>query len=305
MRGQHSPLLTDGELQLLYQDAKKSVTSGKTHYVDQQDVGEFPSHRLGTGLDYEDSRAYQPGDDPRAIDWRLTARAGKPFTQLFREERKPEVFILLDRRSRMRFGTRVRLKAAQGARISALAAFAAAHQGWAVSGVILDPQPLWFHRSETDQGTWQWAHQSAAPCPPLNTQTEPALADLLPLIMEKTKPGAHVYLLSDFADLDLACEAHIVQLAQTRTVFAAHILDTAELELPKAGRLDLQGIDKNQANQVDLSDAATRYQYNKSATSIRNKHKQSLRRCGCHYVPIMAQEDSPETLIPLPKSSVQ
>ena len=85
----------------------------KNTSVLHREHGEYVSPRRGYGLDYEESRVYQPGDDLRFMNWRLTARSGEPHIKVFREERRPSAFILLDRRNGMRFGTRLRLKVTQ------------------------------------------------------------------------------------------------------------------------------------------------------------------------------------------------
>lgn len=69
-------------------------------------AGQQSSRLYGRGMDYAESRAYQPGDDVRRLDWRLTARSGKLHTKLFQEEREGRLLILLDRHPGMRFGTR-------------------------------------------------------------------------------------------------------------------------------------------------------------------------------------------------------
>ena len=84
--------------------------------------GQQSSRLFGRGMDYAESRIYQPGDDVRRLDWRLTARSGKLHTKLFQEEREGRLLILLDSHASMRFGTRVRFKSVQAARAAALAA---------------------------------------------------------------------------------------------------------------------------------------------------------------------------------------
>ena len=60
------------------------------------------------GLDFQEVRAYQPGDDIRQIDWRVTAKYGKPFTKLYTDEKERQVFLICDMRSRMKFASRGR-----------------------------------------------------------------------------------------------------------------------------------------------------------------------------------------------------
>lgn len=92
-------------------------------------VGIQSSRLYGRGMDYAESRAYQPGDDVRRLDWRLTARSGRLHTKLFQEEREGQLLILLDQHASMRFGTRVRFKSVQAAAAAALAAWYAVRAG--------------------------------------------------------------------------------------------------------------------------------------------------------------------------------
>ncbi len=92
-------------------------------------VGTQTSRLYGRGMDYAESRAYQPGDDVRRLDWRLTARSGRLHTKLFQEEREGQLLILLDQHASMRFGTRARFKSVQAARAASLAAWYAVRAG--------------------------------------------------------------------------------------------------------------------------------------------------------------------------------
>ncbi len=85
-------------------------------------AGDRPSGFIGRGLDYAESRAYQPGDDLRDLHWRLLARTGRPYVRQHREEHVATWHLLLDLRPHMAFGTRLRTKAEQAARAGLLAA---------------------------------------------------------------------------------------------------------------------------------------------------------------------------------------
>lgn len=87
--------------------------------------GENRTPTRGRGVDFAEVRSYQPGDDARTIDWRVTARKGRPHTKVFTEERDRHLWLLVDQRRRLCFGTRARLK-------SVAVAEAAARIGWAV-----------------------------------------------------------------------------------------------------------------------------------------------------------------------------
>src|SRR5512142_1555880 len=91
--------------------------------------GGHASRWRGRGVDFRESRVYQPGDEIRHMDWRVTARSGKPHTKLFEEEREQGLLLAIDLNAGMRFGTRVRFKSVQAARAAALLAWMAAAAG--------------------------------------------------------------------------------------------------------------------------------------------------------------------------------
>src|SRR4051812_6220907 len=93
----------------------------------------------GRGVDYVESRNYQPGDDIRQMDWRVTARTGRPHTKVFQEEREQSILLLIDANASMRFGTRARFKSVQAARAGALLAWAAVQGGDRVGALGFGP----------------------------------------------------------------------------------------------------------------------------------------------------------------------
>lgn len=94
------------------------------------------SRRLGRGLDFAEVREYQPGDDVRMIDWKVTARSGKAHTKLFVEERERPVLLVVDFRAGMRFGTRGMYKSVLAARLAALLGWCAVASHDRVGGFV-------------------------------------------------------------------------------------------------------------------------------------------------------------------------
>jgi len=97
------------------------------------------SRLRGRGVDYAESRNYQPGDDIRQMDWRVTARTGRPHTKLFQEERERNVLLVVSHNPSMHFGTRVRFKSVQAARFAALVAWAATMNGDRIGAIGYGP----------------------------------------------------------------------------------------------------------------------------------------------------------------------
>ena len=100
----------------------------------------------GRGVDIAEVRAYQPGDDIRSIDWRVTARTNKPHTKIFREERERPTLVVLDQTQNMFFGSKARLKSVAGTEIATRIAWQTLALGDRVGGVVIGNDNLAAHR---------------------------------------------------------------------------------------------------------------------------------------------------------------
>jgi uncharacterized protein (DUF58 family) len=197
-------------------------------------LGERLSFYRGKGYEFEENRAYQIGDEPRLINWRLYARTGDLYTKVFNEERHPEVCIVLDRRATMRFGTREQLKVVQAAKIAAYYFYQAQQQAFPISGVVINETMEWCSPSSGQSSSSAFLQELLAPCPPLDfSTTQPEFNDLLHLLIEKLPAGSIVILISDFSDM-VGHDAITLlnQLAQQHELMALRIMDPVERELP-------------------------------------------------------------------------
>jgi len=132
-----SPVSTDrAELIALRLDAQ-GVLRSKRKRVRQVQTGASVSKALGRGLDFAESRIYQPGDDIRNMDWNVTARSGIAHTKLFVEEKEKPVFLLIDLGPSMWFATRGMFKAMLAARLATLLAWCAAGSNDRVGGIVV------------------------------------------------------------------------------------------------------------------------------------------------------------------------
>lgn len=130
------PLLHAEDAARLIAQARGLRATPQARPVGQRAAGDGVSAWRGRGLDYAESRAYQPGDDLRDLHWRLLARTGKPFVKVHQEEHAPAWHALLDLRPGMRFGTRQRTKAEQAARLALLAGAAQALAAEGAAGTM-------------------------------------------------------------------------------------------------------------------------------------------------------------------------
>jgi uncharacterized protein (DUF58 family) len=97
--------------------------------VNQQMAGQYQSVFRGRGMSFDEVRTYYPGDDPRTIDWNVTARTGEPHVKVYTEERELTVLILMDSSGNMQFGTQGAQKQRVAARLAAMMAFSAIKNG--------------------------------------------------------------------------------------------------------------------------------------------------------------------------------
>ncbi|MCU7555170.1 DUF58 domain-containing protein [Alteromonas sp. ASW11-19] len=204
--------------------------------------GGYLTRHKGRGMEFDEARHYQPGDDIRAIDWRVTARTGKTHTKIYREERERPVFILCDLSTSMQFGTQLLTKAVQAAHVTALVSWAAASRGDKVGALLFAGQqhreckPLSrkravlaiCHELITLQG-FSLNQQSDE-----QSQAE-GFTDVCARARRLARPGSLVYLISDFHHLTANAQQHISQLARHCEVNAVTITDPMEHALPDTG----------------------------------------------------------------------
>lgn len=260
-------LLDDSEVAALLREGQRQ--GGQPPALDSAHPlsGEHPSRFRGTGMDYEESRVYVPGDDLRHFNWRQFARTGQAYTRLFLDERRPAAFHVVDRRAGMRFGTRQRLKVTQAARATLLRAAAAHHQGMPVGGLLLNPEatpPARWIAPDLGQALHALVEAARAPCPPIEGP-QIALGPLLRHLLVVLPHGSQLDLFSDFHDLSGDDRATLLALAQRHRVSAFLILDPAEHALPQAGHLSLRQTGGHQERDVDTADPRQRQAYRRAA----------------------------------------
>lgn len=208
--------------------------SGRVH---THQWGSNPSAFFGRGMEFAESRDYQPGDDVRNIDWRVTARTGKPHTKLFQEERERPVHILLDLRGMMHFGSRKRFKSNLAAEIAAQLAWVGYDGGDRVGGIILTRSGVSdFRIARTRRSVLRFieamAIETALDAVP---GQEISLTDALKRLVRRCPPGGLVFVVSDFNDLDDSVERELKHMAGHSHTVNIMVNDPLDKALPLAG----------------------------------------------------------------------
>lgn len=224
--------------------------------------GEQASHYLGSGMEYDESRVYQQGDEVRRINWRLMARTGKAYTKLFLEERQESWTIILDKRQSMRFGTRKQLKVQQAIKAMGFFAWQAEKLGLPVELICMNKEVKTSPMYEGKGAFESLIARANMPCPPLQVVGEPSLNDELLACQRRLQAGSRLMVVSDFHDLDDRTISLLVSLQQKVMVSVVLIFDAVEKNLPNLSGLKLQTM--NGVEIADLS-ANQRQDYNQWA----------------------------------------
>ena len=286
------PLLSEDEIRSIFLRCTQCDSSLPLMDVAGRQAGDARSIHRGYGLDYEESRPYQPGDETRFMNWRLSARTGDLQMKVFREERKPSAFILIDRRNSMRFGTQSQLKLTQVLRTATTISAHALQANQAVSIVRLDQQLHWSDAESSESGILNQLYESAVAAPPMDQMdNSPDLLKALDLLLEKRVAGSRIYLLSDFIDL---CDLHrnrLVQLASDCKLFSLLFYDPVEYRMPKAGRLRFAGT--NGPITLDTADPQLQGRYHAMAKEHFEHRKALFKKLGIPCQMISTREEEP------------
>jgi|TARA_B110000879_G_scaffold199152_1_gene271709 uncharacterized protein (DUF58 family) len=231
----HHPAIANLSEMVKLRYAARELTSFPRVQARQMMAGGHRSRFRGRGMDFDEVRIYQPGDDVRSIDWRVTAKTQTPHTKIFREERERPVLVVSDLRSSMFFGSQ-RLKSVVACEISAALAWAGLNANDRVGGLVFGAQRQAEVKSRrSHHAVLQFIHELRDFSEQL---LEPA-ADQLSLahILEEARrfslPGTTIFIVSDFHDFDEDCERHLFELARHGNLNFCHVFDSIETELPE------------------------------------------------------------------------
>ena len=227
--------------------------SGKLDLSRQQPArahlaGNHPSRFRGRGMDYQESRTYQPGDDIRNMDWRVTARAGRPHTKLFQEERERPVIFLIDLGPSLFFATRGALKSVIAAHAATLLAWAAAAQGDRIGALLFNGGHHELKPRSRHRGVLQLIHAILEQSDPIRglaaSPRANGLSEALIRLRRIVRPGSLVICLSDFRTLDEGSADDLLRLRQHNDIVALQITDPIELTAPPPGRYGISDGDR-------------------------------------------------------------
>lgn len=262
-------------------------------------AGPNKSNFRGRGIDFEEVRSYQPGDDIRTIDWRVTARTGAAHTKLFREERERPVLIVVDQRTSMFFGSRHCFKSVLAGQLASLLAWSALDRGDRVGGLVFNDnshRELRPRRSRKNVLTLLseiTRYNAALPCN--GTGTESSFATMLGNLRRIARPGSSLFLISDFRGAgSTRASEHLFELAKHTELTAIACADPLESELPRAGSYTVT--DGERRSQLHTADKQLRRDYAVQHRAYRDSLAHQLMSLGVPLLNASTQE-SPFVLL--------
>jgi uncharacterized protein (DUF58 family) len=292
---QQPSLLTSQDLELLRFQAQSLFTGRATGSSPLS--GEQRALYRGMGMELEELRAYQLGDDVRHIAWRASARSNLPITKVFRAERQQRVLLLVEQHPGMFFATAGELKATCAARVTALITFAALAQQGEVAGVVAQPQLRHFgYSNRLDHGLALIGAACATPAQQPNTTS---ITEFLTQAQRISGRGDTIFIISDFSHWHESLTAPLLQLSETRQLTAIQIIDRGEQTLPAIGKLRLRSPYSGEEVIIDSNNAVLRQQY---AAAMQEKQQQTeslLQRCGVRHLQLHTDDDIFKTLAAL------
>jgi uncharacterized protein (DUF58 family) len=281
-------------------DLAKQATRINLHHAQNrsQQSGGYVSRFKGRGMEFDETRLYQPGDDIRSIDWRVTARTGKTHTKVFREERERPVFISVDDRLTMQFATRGVFKSVLAAKLAGLLAWAAEYHGDRIGGQIfselecreLKPQNgrhavLRFLSAIVSKTTLTSSVNE------LGTTALPkiTLEQVLARLAQHARPGSLVYVISDFRGINEQTETYLAKLAQHCEVVLIFIYDPLESSLPTKGRYRFTNNERDVV--IDTSDEQRLKNFQQLFTLRLHRIESLAKKRGLTFIKCSTSED--------------
>lgn len=225
-------------------------------------AGQYKSVFRGSGIEFEEVREYSPGDDIKSIDWKVSARMGRPYIKLYREERELIVMLLVDMSASGYFGTTENLKMETAAEIASILAFNAIRNNDKVGAILFtDRVEKYIPPKKGSAHVWRVIKEMFTFRPEYKgTDIQNAVAYLGRVCRKKTVS----FLISDFLAEDYVRQIRLA--SKKHELISVLLSDPGEFSLPDAGILSLQDFETGEFFYIDASDEETRRKFNVQKT---------------------------------------
>jgi uncharacterized protein (DUF58 family) len=240
-------------------------------------AGEYHSVFKGRGMDFDEVREYVAGDEVRAIDWNVTARAGRPFIKKFTEERELTILLVVDVSASGNFGSGTQSKRQMAAELASVLAFSAIRNNDKVGLVLFSDQIEQYIPPKKGRQHVLRVIREILFFEPQSRGT--SIVRALDFASQITARRAIMFLVSDFElqnqDQALADMRRAIRLASRRhDVVALHVHDQREEELPDVGQLTIEDAETGELIELDTTDERVRGRF----AELARERGENLRR---------------------------
>jgi uncharacterized protein (DUF58 family) len=256
-------------------------------------AGEYHSVFKGQGMEFEEVREYQIGDEVRSIDWNVTARMGEPFVKRFREERELTVLFAVDLSASGEFGSTDKLKNEVAAEICALLAFSAIKNNDKVGLIVFtDTVELFVPPAKGTSHVLRLIRDLLGFKP---RQARTDIAAAIDFLGKVARKKAVVFLVSDF--LESGYERALRTVGKRHDLIAVTIADPVEMKMPNVGLVELEDAETGELIQIDTSSAAFRKKYEGLGAERAGKLQELFRGMGIDQIEILTGRDYVRDLV--------
>ncbi len=264
-------------------------------------VGDFRTLARGSGVDVTDIRRYEPYDDPRHIDWNVTARLDEPHVREYLEDRELTAWLLLDRSASMAFGPQGRGKDMVLVEVAVALARILTRGGNRVGAVLYDTAiEETIPPGRSRDHVLRLAQRLLRAPAPSTKQTE--LAPLLAAASSMIRRRSLVFLVSDLITGD-GWQRPLGILARRHEVVVLRLADAREWELPDVGQIWVQDAETGEQLLVDTSDPRFRSRYREAAERRDAEITADVRRVGATTYTVWTDEDLATALVRMARST--
>ncbi len=267
--------------------------------VDSLLSGRYASRLRGRGLLFEELREYRPGDDIRSMDWRATARLGKPQVRIYNEERERPVLLVVDQRSSMFFGSARTTKATAAAELAALGAWRSLESGDRVGAILFGDEEIVAIKPQRSQSqVLRICHELVRLNECLTASGSGEATVTLNQALERALTLAHhdylVVLITDLAGSDATTRDLATGLAAHNDVLAALVYDPLGIRLP--GQPGMEATDGRTRAEVPARDRFAE-DYKQAFVERAGQFRDQLDALRIPILPICTHDPVPEQVL--------
>lgn len=271
----------------------KKVHIKSSRIVNTMMAGHYKSVFRGTGIEFEEVREYSPGDEVKSIDWKVSARLGKPFVKLYREERELIVILLVDMSASGYFGTRESIKQETAAEIASILAFSAIRNNDKVGAILFTSSvEKYIPPKKGSTHVWRVIKEIFAFRP---THKGTDIQNAVSYLGKVCRKKAVVFLVSDFL-----CQNYSKQLktaSKKHEFISVLVTDPGEFLLPQAGILSIQDFETGERLLLDASDERTRRAFSEQKKAEYMMTRDTLTSAGIDCIEASTEDATADVLI--------